>query len=128
MATKFFLCTTCGNVVVKLVDSGVIPLCCGTEMMELSQGTEDGAREKHLPVVECVDKGVCKVKVGSEPHPMTEDHHIAFIYLETADGGQIKYLKPGENPVAVFFGCCGKVRAVYAYCNVHGLWRVDCNL
>ncbi len=112
----------------KLVDSGVIPLCCGTEMVELSKGTEDGAREKHLPVVECLEKGVIKVKVGSEPHPMTEGHHIAFIYLETADGGQIKYLKPGDSPEAVFYGCCSKALKVYAYCNIHGLWRTEVKL
>lgn len=125
MATKFFLCTACGNVVVKFVDSGVTPFCCGKAMVELVSGTSDGAVEKHLPVVEKMGDHTIKVKVGSKPHPMMDEHHIAFIYLETPAGGQIKYLKPGEPAEAVFCNICEKPVAVYAYCNIHGLWKAD---
>lgn len=123
MTTKFFLCTTCGNVVVKFVDSGVVPVCCGQQMQELIPSTDDFAMEKHLPVVECEKNGTIKVRVGSKPHPMTPEHHISFIYLETEDGGQIKYLMPDDEPEAVFHNCCGKPVAVYEYCNIHGLWK-----
>ena len=101
MATKFFLCTTCGNVVVKVVDSGVVPVCCGDEMQELVPASTDGALERHVPVVECRDDCTIVVKVGSLPHPMAEEHHIAFIFVETANGGQIQYLKPMETPQAL---------------------------
>lgn len=125
MATKFFLCTTCGNVVVKFVNSGVNLVCCGKEMKELVPNTTDGATEKHLPVVERIDGRTIRVKVGSQPHPMTKEHHISFIYLETENGGQIKYLDPTGSPEAVFCGCTDKPVAVYEYCNVHGLWKTD---
>ena len=125
MATKFFLCTKCGNVVSKFVDSGVNVFCCGQQMQELVPSTIDSAKEKHLPVVECEKNGTIKVKVGSQPHPMTPEHHVSFIYLETEHGGQVKYLMPDQAPEAVFVGCNDKPIAVYEYCNIHGLWKTD---
>lgn len=125
MATKFFLCSTCGNVVVKAIDSGVGIVCCGNQMKELLPGTTDGSMEKHVPVVEHVDDRTVRVKVGSAPHPMIREHHIVFIYLETEHGGQIQYLDPEGPAEAVFCGCKDKPVAVYAYCNIHGLWKAD---
>ena len=125
MATKFFLCKTCGNVIFKAIDSGVDVVCCGKQMQELVPHTEDFAMEKHLPVVEFGEHGTIKVKVGSVQHPMTPEHHISFIFLETEHGGQIKYLMPDEDPQAVFKGCTDKVVAVYEYCNLHGLWKTE---
>lgn len=125
MATKFYLCTTCGNVVIKFIDSGVEIECCGQKMQELIPSTSDSAMEKHLPVVKCEPNGTIRVKVGSVPHPMTPDHHISFIYLETEHGGQVKYLMPGEAPEAVFNSCKDKPVAVYEYCNIHGLWKTE---
>lgn len=124
MATKFFLCTVCGNVIFKCVDSGVGVVCCGKQMQELIPKTDDSAaKEKHLPVVECRPDGTILVKVGSVQHPMTPEHHISFIYLETEHGGQIKILMPDEAPEAVFDPGQDKPVAVYEYCNIHGLWK-----
>ena len=125
MATKFFLCTTCGNVVVKAIDSGVNVVCCGQEMKELIPGTTDAMMEKHLPVVERIDDCTLKVKVGSMPHPMSKEHHIVFIYLETEHGGQIQYLDPEGPAEACFCGCKDKPVAVYEFCNLHGLWKTE---
>lgn len=125
MATKFYLCTVCGNVIVKCIDSGVDVVCCGEEMHELVPFTNDFAMEKHLPVVDCKRNGTVKVKVGSQPHPMVPEHHVTFIYLETEHGGQIKYLEPGDTPEAVFHVCKDKPVAVYEYCNIHGLWKTE---
>lgn len=125
MATKFFLCTACGNVVVKVINSGVKMVCCGKEMMELTPGTADGAMEKHVPVVERIDDRNIKVRIGSQAHPMTKDHHIVFIYLETENGGQLRYLDPTGPAEAVFCVCKDKPVAVYEYCNIHGLWMTD---
>lgn len=125
MATRFFLCTRCGNVVFKCLDSGVDVDCCGQQMQELIPFTNDSAMEKHLPVVEYGKEGSIKVKVGSQLHPMVEEHHITFIYLETEHGGQIRFLKPGYTPEVVFNACNDKPVAVFAYCNIHGLWKKD---
>ena len=121
---RFFRCQHCGNIVIKVVDSRVPVMCCGEVMQELVPNTVDAAQEKHVPVV-TVAKGVAHVKVGAVAHPMIEAHYIDFIALETDSGVQIKHLHPEEAPEADF--CVGKekVVAVYAHCNLHGLWMTE---
>jgi superoxide reductase len=59
-------------------------------------------------------------------HPMLEAHYIQWIALETTNGVQVRYLKPGEKPVASFILAEGdKAVAVYEYCNLHGLWKKE---
>ncbi|MDD6253220.1 MAG: desulfoferrodoxin family protein [Bacteroidales bacterium] len=123
MAVKFFKCRHCGNVIVKCVDSGVPVVCCGEKMQELVPGTVDASVEKHLPVVTRLDECRIRVDVGSVPHPMTPEHHISFIYVETENGGMRIDLK--DKPQAVFCTCSDKLVAVYEYCNLHGLWKVE---
>ncbi len=119
---KFYRCEHCGNIVIKLHDSGVPVVCCGQPMTELVPGATDGAYEKHVPAV-TVDGSVIKVQVGEVEHPMMEEHYIQFIVLETSTGYQIKNLKAGDKPVAEFTLAAGdKAIAVYEYCNLHGLW------
>lgn len=126
MTTKFFFCKHCGNVVVKVVDSGVVPVCCGESMVELVPNLADGVGEKHLPVIQKINDCTVRVEVGLMPHPHEEKHHISFLYLETENGGQLRYLDWKKPAEAFFCGCKDKITAVYAYCNIHGLWRVDC--
>jgi superoxide reductase len=92
-------------------------------MVELVANTVDASQEKHVPVVTRVDDCRIKVEVGSVPHPMTEEHHIAFIYVETENGGVQISLK--DKPEAVFCTCNDKPVAVYEYCNLHGLWKTE---
>lgn len=125
MTTKFFLCTRCGNVIVKVQDSGVTPFCCGSEMVELEPNAIEIVGEKHLPVVEKIDNFRIRVKVGELPHPQTKEHHIAFIYVETKDGGQLRYLDSEGVAAAEFCICMDEVTAIYSYCNIHGLWKTD---
>ena len=87
MATKFFKCRHCGNVIEKIVDSNVPVVCCGEKMEELVANTVEASVEKHLPVVTRIDDCTIKVEVGSVAHPMLPEHHIAFIYVETENGG-----------------------------------------
>ena len=121
MSTKFYKCRHCGNVVEKVVDSGVNVVCCGEQMQELIPNTVDASSEKHVPVVTDLGDGRIKVEVGSEPHPMSPEHHIVFIYVETESGG-IRY-KLKDKPEAVICTCGKKATAVYEYCNLHGLWK-----
>jgi len=62
------------------------------------------------------------VTVGAVEHPMADVHYIQWIFVETENGGQIRYLNPGQAPNAVFELGSEKPVAVYAYCNLHGLW------
>ena len=119
---KFYRCEHCKNVIMKLNDSGVPVVCCGEPMKELVPGATDGAYEKHVPAVSLEGKTVT-VKVGEVEHPMLEEHFIQFIVLETSKGFQVKYLKAGEKPEAVFIlPEDEKAVAAYEYCNLHGLW------
>ena len=119
---KFYRCEHCGNIIIKLHDSGVPVVCCGQPMTELVPGATDGAYEKHVPAV-TVDGSVVKAQIGEVEHPMMEEHYIQFIVLETSSGYQIKNLKAGDKPVAEFTLAAGdKAVAVYEYCNLHGLW------
>ena len=89
---------------------------------ELIAGSTDAAQEKHVPVVTKKCKTV-KVDVGSVAHPMTEEHLIEWVALETEQGYQVQYLKAGAAPVCEFKLADGdKAVKVYAYCNLHGLW------
>ena len=122
---KFYVCETCGNFVGMVKESGVPMMCCGQKMKELVPGTSDGAVEKHVPVY-TVEGNKVTVTVGSVEHPMQEAHFIEWIAVETAKGGQRKVLKPGEKPCVEFaLTDDDSVVAVYAYCNLHGLWKAE---
>ncbi|MBQ8394700.1 MAG: desulfoferrodoxin [Clostridia bacterium] len=92
---------------------------------ELIAGSTDAAQEKHVPVVTKKCKTV-KVDVGSVAHPMTVEHLIEWVALETEQGYQLKYLAAEAAPVGTFTLADGdKAVAVYAYCNLHGLWKTE---
>ena len=125
MKTKFYICNHCGNLIGMIDDKGVPVVCCGEEMHPLVPNTTDAAGEKHLPVVKA-DGNKISVDVGSVAHPMTQEHSIEWIYLETDKGGQRKTLNPDEKPYAEFVLADGeKAVAAYAYCNLHGLWKTE---
>lgn len=122
---KFYVCETCGNIVEMVKESGVPVMCCGQKMKELIPGTSDGAVEKHVPVYE-IEGNKVTVTVGSVEHPMADVHYIEWIVVETAKGAQKKALNPGDKPCAEFVLTeDDSVVAVYAYCNLHGLWKAE---
>lgn len=118
----FYKSNRCGNVVEVVVNGGGTLVCCGEEMKELKANSTDGANEKHVPVIEVAGNKV-SVKVGSVAHPMTEEHHIAFVVLLTEKTVQRVDLDHVGEPVADFvIADDDKVVAAYEYCNLHGLW------
>ena len=123
MEQKFYICEHCGNIVAMVKDAGVPVMCCGQKMEEIIPCTTDAAVEKHIPVYE-VKEGVVNVTVGSADHPMLPEHYIEWVSLQTKFGNQRKALHPGESPKVCFALCEGDgVEAVYAYCNLHRLWK-----
>lgn len=122
---KFYKCEHCGNIVVKVYDKGVPVVCCGEKMVELTANTVDAAVEKHVPVV-AVEGASVNVVVGEVEHPMTEEHLIAMIVLETKKGFQVAQLTAEDAPKASFAIAEGdEAVAVYEYCNLHGLWKAE---
>jgi superoxide reductase len=125
MKQRFFKCETCGNIYAVVKDAGVPLMCCGKKMQEIIPGSVEASVEKHLPVF-TIEGGKVYVVVGEVEHPMTDEHYIEWISIQTKQGNQRKCLKPGDKP-AVCFSICDKdeVEAVYAYCNLHGLWVAE---
>lgn len=122
MALKFYKCEHCGNIAIKVYDKGVPLVCCGQPMTELTANSVDAATEKHVPVV-TVDGSSVHVAVGEVAHPMTEEHLITFIVLETKKGYQVAELTAADEPAADFSVAEGdEPVAAYEYCNLHGLW------
>ena len=121
---KFYRCNHCGNIVVVVKDGGVTPMCCGEKMELLVAGATDAAVEKHVPVVTVEGEDVI-ARVGAAAHPMLAVHYIEWIAF--ADGTKIgiKFLNPGDAPEATFTKTA-ETGTVYAYCNLHGLWKADC--
>ena len=122
MEMKFYRCEVCGQIIAIVKKTGAPVVCCGKPMSELVPGAVDAAFEKHVPAV-TMEGNTVKVQVGEVIHPMLEEHFIQFIVLETANGFQMKKLKAGDAPEAVFtVAADDRAVAVYEYCNLHGLW------
>ena len=104
-------------------DKGVPIECCGEDMQEIIPGTSEGAHEKHIPVYNIKGETV-DVSVGETEHPMTPEHYIDWVCLETEEGVQFKNLTPDMAPHVFFSISKGdSVKAVYAFCNQHSLWK-----
>ncbi len=121
---KFYICEHCGNVIEKVEDHGVPVMCCGKKMQELVPGVVEASHEKHIPVAK-VEGNLGKGAVGSVEHPMAEEHSILWVALESDKGLYRKHLEVGAAPEAVFALADEKPIAVYAYCNLHGLWKQE---
>ena len=123
MEQKFYICEHCGKIIAVVKESGVPVMCCGQKMKEIIPGTTEAATEKHIPVY-TVENNIVKVNVGEVARPMLSEHYIEWVSVQTKQGNQRKQLVPGAAPEVCFAICEGDdVEAVYAYCNLHGLWK-----
>ena len=123
MEQRFFVCENCGNIIAMVKPSGVPVVCCGKPMKQIVPNTTDAAQEKHVPVWS-KEGNLVKVQVGSVAHPMIPAHYIEWVSLQTKAGNQRKALAPEQAPEVTFALTDGdEVEAVYAYCNLHGLWK-----
>ena len=123
MEQKFYICQHCGKIVALVKESGVPVICCGEKMQEIIPGTTDASVEKHVPVYK-VENNKVIVNIGTTEHPMTPDHYIEWVSLQTTSGNQRKVLTPNSKPEVTFAILdTDQVVAVYAYCNLHSLWK-----
>ena len=118
---QVYKCNVCGNIVEVLHTGKGELVCCGQPMELLQEKASDVGLEKHVPVMETTGRGI-KVKVGSVPHPMEENHYIEWVEVITDGESCRQFLKPGGKPEADFEGGTRKVVA-REYCNIHGLWK-----
>ena len=104
---------------IAITDNAVVPT--GYSLVEAN--SVDAAVEKHVPSIDLQRDGhIIHVTVGEVEHPMTDEHFIEWVALEADDRLEVHYLKPGQTP-ATFFAGGVKSGTIYAYCNLHGLWK-----
>ena len=124
MNTIFLRFKHCSHIFGIIQDNAVPVHCFYPAMEELTPNTVEASGEKPVPVAS-VENGVLTVQVGSVEHPMAPEHFIMWVYVKTENGGHRIQLKPGDAPRAVFHLGDEKPVAVYAYCNLHGLWMTE---
>ena len=122
--TRFYICPHCRNIAEMVYDTDIALYCCGDKMDEMIPNTVDASKEKHVPDVR-VSRDVVEVNVGSVNHPMEEVHWIEWVQLVSDRGSYRKWLTPGEAPNVKFLLGDEKPLVVYAYCNLHGLWKKE---
>ena len=121
MELKLYQCEHCGNIIYKAYDSGVSVVCCGEKMGEMAVSGQ-GAKEKHVPVVE-KDGDNVTVSVSSVIHPMVEEHFIGIIAATNEDTVVFKHPKMDSEPILKTI-LEGDVKA-YEWCNLHGYWMSE---
>jgi superoxide reductase len=119
--SEIYKCNVCGNIAMVMHGGDGDLVCCGENMVLMTENTVDAAKEKHVPVIEKIEGGF-KVKVGSDPHPMEEKHYIEWIELIADNKSYFTFLSPGQTPEAVFKIDAADVSA-REYCNIHGMWK-----
>ena len=122
--TVFYICPICGNIAVKLEDAGIPLMCCGELMEVMPVNATDASAEKHKPVPERIGD-MLKVKLGAAEHPMTQEHAIRWVWLDSGGDGQFKRLDPDCPREVSFYLDNDAPATVYAYCNLHGLWKSE---
>ena len=123
MEQKFLKCSHCGQIVAMVKKTGVPVICCGEAMQEIIAGTTDASKEKHTPKYK-IENNKVKVFVGEVEHPMLAEHYIEWVSLQSKKGNQRKALKVLDMPYVEFLiEPDDEIEAVYAYCNLHGLWK-----
>ena len=120
---KFYRCERCGQIVVTIKSTPVTPACCDAPMTLLEAGSVDAAQEKHVPAIAVVEGGI-EVNVGEVDHPMTEEHLIEWVALVTDTRVDVHTLTAADAPKTAFAGEFANAD-VYAYCNLHGLWKAS---
>ena len=121
---KLYQCSLCGQIITKIKDTQIPVVCCGQEMVEIFPKHEDKVLgDKHVPVIDKKGNNVT-ITIGSVPHPMSKEHYIEWVVLETNKRSYRHCFKPGDVPQTRFIiDKDEKVEAVYVYCNLHSLWK-----
>lgn len=111
---KFYVCPICGNVI-QSTGEGTFS-CCGITLPVLQVEEDD---QRHEIQVELIDH---EYYVHMN-HAMSKEHYISFLAYATSDRMQFVKLYPEQN-VECRFTKRGH-GTIYAYCNQHGLYRVN---
>ncbi|MEO0234320.1 MAG: desulfoferrodoxin family protein [candidate division WOR-3 bacterium] len=114
-------CSVCNNIVEVLREGDGEIICCGKVMFKEEVKNKDEGMEKHLPLIK-EKNGFFEISVGEVEHPMTKEHHIEWIEINTDKESIKKFFNINEKPIYTLSKSY-KIKSVRAYCNIHGLWR-----
>ena len=111
---KLYVCPVCGNAIWATGEAAVS--CCGILLPPLEAEPPDKGHEMRVEISE--DEYFVSVR-----HPMTKEHYLSFLCAASDNGVQFLKLYPEGNAEGRFK--INRVKTLYAYCNCHGLFRVD---
>lgn len=111
---KFYICPVCGNVIYAIGEAVIS--CCG---ITLPPAEAEDADEEHAISIETVEDEY----YVSVDHSMEKDHYISFLAAVSYQGVRFAKLYP-EGGAEARFKIDG-IKTIYAYCNRHGLYRVE---
>ncbi len=151
----FYQCKKCGNVVALLKSSGMALNCCGEDMVLIDANSTDASQEKHVPQALLenarikVSVGSVIHPMTAEHFiewiALVTDDREEFVYLKPGREPVVEFPNhtsenkvpyTGENDEIVP-NCEGtpcnfvlpddaeSKAVVYAYCNLHGLWKKE---
>jgi superoxide reductase len=151
----FYSCENCGNIIELIKMEGGILTCCDKEMTKLVANSTDAAKEKHVPVAVIegdkikVTVGSIEHPMTAEHFiewiALVTDGKVEIVKLEAGmapkaefanSSGEIKKIFTGKEDEVVP-NCEGQPCnfvynkptanevTVYAYCNLHGLWKIE---
>ncbi|NYB53085.1 MAG: desulfoferrodoxin [Methanobacteriaceae archaeon] len=119
---QVYRCDVCENIVTVLSPGNGNLVCCHVPMKLLNEKHSEDMSIKHKPIIE-KQEGIVKVKVGENPHPMEENHHLEWVEIRTGNQLFMVFLKPGDPPEAEFPASNDQEIVARSYCNIHGLWK-----
>lgn len=111
---KLYVCPVCGNAIWTTGEAAVS--CCGILLPPLEAEPPDNAHEMKVEISE--DEYFVSVR-----HPMTKEHYLSFLCAASDKGVQFLKLYPEGGAEGRFK--INRVKTLYAYCNCHGLFRLD---
>lgn len=116
LKSKIYVCPVCGNVIIGTGEAVIS--CCGISLPSLETEETDGQHSIRMEKVE--DEYYVTVD-----HEMTKEHYISFIAAVSDNGFNIVKMYPEGKADARFK--INRVKALYCYCNKHGLFKVKCS-
>ena len=113
----FKKCLKCGAFVKEIENPHQSKFtCCGEEMSVVVPNSVDASHEKHVPDIHVEDETM----IITVPHVMEPEHYIEWILVQTEKGIREFFFQPGDEAQVIM---PYEPATVYAYCNLHGLWK-----
>lgn len=140
---KIYVCQICGHIAFNSAPANC-PVCNASqnqfkETPDAIQPAQKEGKEKHIPQIivtkECgLIPDLCRdihIKMGSIPHPMTDEHYIQWldVYVNDAFVSRTMFTPQMLAAASIHLKAdkSGNLTAVIL-CNIHGYWMAEASL